>query len=169
MMKSMEQKQFVYGLVILVVALIFVIGGIAVYAAASPTSSAAYKPSKSSNAYTKAQGENQVVINNYYGQSQVQPIPGNNCNQQVTGYYNNQPIVQCIPSGSSSQSQETINYPSQTVTKVNVHVSGGYYPYPSYYSRYYSYPKYYPYPQYPKYPYYPQYPKHPYYPQKPWW
>ena len=132
----MEQKQF--GMAsILVVALIFVIGGIAVYVTC-PTSSPHTSQARVQMHTQKHKAKIKLLSTIIMGKVKYNPF------QVITATsksqdYNNQPIVQCIPSGSSSQSQETINYPSQTVTKVNVHVSGGYYPYPSYYSRYYSY------------------------------
>ena len=151
----MDQKKFVLSIVIIVVALIFVVGSVAIYASATQEP---YKNEK--ERYSKqetSQPYNQpTVINQYFQQQPVQATPGNNCNQQVTGYYNNQPVVQCVSPGPDS-SQNSIVYPNQQVTKVYVQMSGGYYPYPPYYSRYYSYPKYYPYPQHYPYPHYQNY------------
>ncbi len=162
----MNQKKYVLSIVVIVVAFIFLVGAIAIYAS---TTQASYNrkdsyASRQASSYTQP-----TVVNNYYQQQPVQAAPGTNCNQQVTGYYNNQPQVDCVPSGSTPGS-----YSSQQGIKIYVQTSGnygGYYPYPSYYSRYYSYPKYYPYPypHYPQHPSPPYYPKYPYSPQKPWW
>ena len=163
----MNQRAVVLSIVIIVVAFIFVMGSVAIYASAAQGSYDKQKDSYSRR--EAAQYTAPAVINQYYQQQPVQAVPGNNCNQQVTGYYNNQPNVQCVPSDPSS-SQSSITYPNQQVTKIYVQMSGGYYPSPPYYQRYYWYPynRPYPYYPYPKYPYPPFSPKVPYYP-KPWW
>ncbi len=146
----MNQKQFILSIVIIVVAFLFVIGGAAIYASMAQGS---YQQQKNSYSSTSARSyDSQTIINQYYQQQQpVQPAQGTNCNQQVTGYYNNQPQVDCVPSGSAPGS-----YSKDNTIKIYVQTSGSYYPYQPYYPRYYFYPRYYPYPKYP-YPYHTNY------------
>lgn len=147
----MNQKPFILGIVVIVIAFIFVLGGIAIYASATPDGYAKKDTNKKTYTYTNAGSpSSQMVVNKYY-QQPSQPTTALDCQQQVTSYYNNQPVTNCVPYDTPS----AVNTPSQQqITKVNVQVSSaGYYPYPyRYYKPYYHYP-YYPHYKYNPYPY----------------
>ena len=146
----MNQRSFILSILVVIIAFLFFMGGVAIYVSGqSDYSDQSYSKdtSRSTSKY-----ENNIVVNYpTRQQAPVQPTVGRNCNQQIVGYSNYQPIVDCVPT------QGVTATPSSPDVKINIQMSGGYAPYPYYYPyyRYYPTPRYYPY--YPRYPYYPKY------------
>ncbi len=142
----MNTKNFILTLIVFVVAFTLITGGAAIYASAKENRY------QESDAPTTTQ---QIVINKYSVQQQRQAYQGQSpCNQQVTGYSNYEPQVECKQSGASATQYPSTNGNVKVV--VNNYGGSSYYPYRRY-DRYrdydyrhprYGYPKYY-YHQYP--------------------
>jgi|GEM_PF-4287379 hypothetical protein len=146
----MNQRSFILGTLLIVIAFIFAVGAMAIYTSGEEkTSSSSYAKGSTDSSYSQSNAQdytptqygNQVVINKYSSQSTPLQSSTSYCHQQVTSYYNNQPVVQCIPDGTPTMLVD--KSPSQ-VTKINIYNSGnsGYYPYPKYNYYYHKYPHY---------------------------
>lgn len=133
-MAFMNNRSFILGTLLAVLIFILALGGVAIYASAynyseKENSGSSYGSYQPANTYGMAQ--------NTYNSQVAQPsVPPKQCKAEIGGYYNDQPYV-----SSSCTAPAAIIQPKQEiVTKIYIHNTGNYYPYPY---RYY-YPHYYP-------------------------